>query len=63
MNGDTHSKIGYWQKCPVCDGVGMVSGGYFLRAGDYHGWTSDKTMESCKVCGGTGLLQCPIINE
>ena len=48
-----------WQKCPVCNGVGQVSGGYFLRAGDYNEWASDHTTEVCQICNGTGLIEMP----
>ncbi len=48
-----------WQKCPICDGVGQVSGGYFTRAGDYNQWVSNKTLETCKVCEGSGLIETP----
>ena len=48
-----------WQKCPVCNGVGVVSGGYFTRAGDFPYWNSDHTTEICKVCVGRGLIVKP----
>jgi len=43
-------------KCPICDGVGLVSGGYYNRAGDRNTWASNKTTEECKVCQGTGII-------
>jgi len=45
-----------WQKCPICDGVGQVSGGYFNRAGDCDSWTAANVMESCRVCQGRGII-------
>ncbi len=49
----------YWQKCPICNGVGQVSGGYFLRAGDCDHWVSDRAMEMCQICGGKGIIEAP----
>lgn len=48
-----------WQKCPICDGTGNVSGGYFGRAGDSPYWVSDHTIESCQRCDGTGTIETP----
>ena len=48
-----------WQKCPICDGTGNVSGGYFMRAGDSPTWTSDRTIEECQKCNGTGVIETP----
>mgnify|MGYP001589630443 FL=1 len=45
-----------WQKCPVCRGVGTVSGGYFSRAGDYPSWASFTALEVCQVCKGKGII-------
>ena len=49
----------YWQKCPICDGVGQVTAGYFLRAGDYNQWSSDHTLDTCEACNGKGLIETP----
>ena len=48
-----------WQKCPVCNGVGQVSCGYFARAGDCETWAATDTIEVCKVCQGFGIIQTP----
>ena len=48
-----------WQKCPICDGAGNVSAGYFLRAGDYNQWTSDHTLDTCEICKGKGIIETP----
>lgn len=49
----------YWQKCPICDGVGQVSGGYYARAGDYpYGLSSDIT-EMCQTCKGECIIETP----
>ena len=45
--------------CPVCNGVGQVSGGFFDRAGDCPTWTSNKTLELCRTCNGKGYLFVP----
>ncbi len=44
------------QKCPVCNGVGQVSGGYFSRAGDCNTWMSSSTLDQCQVCKGKGII-------
>jgi len=44
------------QKCPICRGVGTVSGNYFTRTGDTITWSSASTTEKCRCCGGTGLI-------
>lgn len=49
----------YWQKCPICDGTGQVSGGYFLRTGDTNQWTSGNAAEVCQVCKGQGIIEAP----
>ena len=53
-----------WQKCPICDGKGIVSGGYFGNPGyidenGYSHWAAGNAAETCKVCGGTGLIETP----
>lgn len=49
----------YWQMCPVCNGVGQVSGGYYLRAGDCNHSVSDRAMEMCQTCQGKGIIETP----
>jgi hypothetical protein len=49
-----------YQKCPVCNGVGQVSGGYFDRAGDCDTWVSGNSTEKCKVCQGRGIIAEPV---
>ena len=52
-----------YQKCPICNGTGQVSGGYFDRAGDCDTWVSGNATEICRVCQGRGIIaepvQCP----
>ena len=45
-----------WQLCPLCKGVGQVSGGYFGRAGDCETWASSNTIEMCQICNGKGVI-------
>jgi RecJ-like exonuclease len=45
-----------YQKCPICDGAGSVSGGYFHRVGNYNQWASTSAVELCRVCKGTGII-------
>jgi len=48
-----------WQLCPLCKGVGMVSGGYFNRAGDCDAWSACNTLEECRICEGKGIIAKP----
>lgn len=44
-------------QCPVCNGVGHVSAGFYLRDGNCLGWTSSSTQpDTCRSCGGTGIV-------
>ena len=44
--------------CPVCNGVGQVSAGFYSRAGDCLYWVSSGVNpEPCRSCGGTGWLE------
>ena len=48
-----------WQKCPVCNGTGLVSRPPWV-AGDMPGWSSTGTGPyPCRTCGGTGTLWAP----
>ena len=49
-----------YQKCPVCDGTGLVSRPPGI-AGDQEYWISSSTgTYTCKCCNGSGLiLQSP----
>lgn len=48
-----------YQRCPVCNGVGFVSGGYFNRPGDAVEWVSATGTDTCKICKGTGIIVKP----
>jgi len=44
------------QKCPVCDGTGLVSRPPWI-AGDQESWVSSTTTPyPCKRCGGIGTI-------
>ena len=44
--------------CPVCNGVGKVSGGFYNRGGDCHEWVSTTTnLEVCRSCNGKGWVE------
>jgi len=50
-----------YQKCPVCNGCGLVGGGFFDSPGmiDEYGnrtWVSDHASETCKACEGKGII-------
>lgn len=35
--------------CPICHGVGVMSGGYFSRTGDCLFWSQDRTFPEAMV--------------
>lgn len=44
------------QKCPICEGHGLVPGGFYNAVvGQLH-WTSDRAVETCRTCNGVGTL-------
>jgi len=45
-------------RCPICEGNGLVPGGYYMRV---HGvaWSSITTVETCRACDGTGIIWDP----
>lgn len=63
QEGGNMSKKILWQKCPVCRGVGQVSGGYFTRAGNCDQWAAGNAYEPCRICGGSGIIPTPTIEE
>jgi len=44
--------------CPVCNGVGQVSAGFYSRGGDCQYWvTSGLGFEMCRSCNGKGWVE------
>jgi len=44
--------------CPVCNGNGLVSAGFYKHPGDHPEWTSGTTdPEQCRSCGGKGWVE------
>lgn len=41
-------------RCPVCDGKGIVPGGFYRSTGD--NWSSNSSTDVCKACGGSGII-------
>jgi DNA-directed RNA polymerase subunit RPC12/RpoP len=43
-------------RCPVCDGKGLVPNGFYAAVGVNYWSSSSTTPETCRACGGTGLV-------
>lgn len=44
--------------CPVCNGNGQVSQGFYSHPGDYPYWASSGTnLEECRSCKGKGWVE------
>ena len=57
---DSGRRAPLYQKCPVCDGQGLVSKPPYL-AGDQQSWASSSTAPyPCKRCEGTGTIVAPL---
>lgn len=57
------TELGEYQKCPICNGVGQVSGGYFARASDYPYWSHNLALEKCQICDGRDVIARPTIDQ
>ncbi len=42
-------------RCPVCNGNGLVSNGFYMQTSG-HWSTSSITHETCRSCNGTGIV-------
>ena len=42
-------------RCPVCNGNGLVPNGFYTQTSG-HWSTSSITPETCRSCGGTGVV-------
>jgi hypothetical protein len=52
-----------YQKCPVCDGTGLVSKPPYV-AGDVSTWaTSTSCAFTCKVCNGSCVIPKPALED
>ena len=50
--------------CPVCNGNGMVSAGFYSHPGDYPYWVSNTTNpEKCRSCDGRGWIPITEIRQ
>lgn len=47
---------GQWQKCPKCDGQGIVSKPPWI-AGDQNTWTDTQTSHTCNLCNGQMVIK------
>lgn len=47
-----------WQKCPKCDGQGIVSRPPWI-AGDVYEWAATSVSHQCNVCNGQMIIPQP----
>ncbi|MFH1527256.1 MAG: hypothetical protein ABIG69_11505 [Bacteroidota bacterium] len=47
---------GQWQKCPKCDGQGIVSKPPWI-AGDQETWMDTQTSHTCNLCNGMMVIK------
>jgi DnaJ-class molecular chaperone len=48
-----------YQKCPVCEGRGIVPTGFY-NPGVSMTTSGGTALETCRTCGGTGVIAEPI---
>lgn len=46
-----------WQTCPVCFGKGLVANGFYSAPGMPHYPATSTMPESCRSCGGRGIVR------
>jgi len=51
-----------YQKCPKCDGQGMVSKPPYI-AGDVHQWSASECAFTCDVCNGAKIIPMFSVNH
>ncbi len=51
-----------YQKCPKCDGQGIVSKPHYV-AGDVYQWTSSSSSFNCDVCNGAKIIAMMPVKE
>lgn len=50
--------------CPVCNGNGEVSSGFYSHPGDYPYWVRGATgPETCRSCGGKGWVSEKVVTQ
>lgn len=47
-----------YQKCPVCEGRGLLPHGFYIPNEQFT--SSNTTPEICKTCGGKGIIVSPV---
>ena len=53
-------RVSLWQKCPVCDGTGLVSRPPYV-AGDVSTWVASSAGPwTCRACNGVGMVVQPL---
>lgn len=55
VGGESFPPLRRVQKCPVCDGQGIVSKPPWV-AGDVEQWTSSESCYPCRPCNGSGVI-------
>jgi len=43
-------------KCPICEGHGIVPGGFYQITPGVLEWSSTNATEICRACGGSGII-------
>jgi hypothetical protein len=47
---------GHWQKCPKCDGQGIISKPPWIN-GDQNTWTASEGSYTCNLCNGQMVIK------
>ncbi len=46
----------FTQKCPICEGHGLVEAGFYQHSAGSEYMTSNCAEETCRSCSGTGII-------